>query len=284
MARQLANLGGVIGVSAMIACGATEPRGSAPASRPVGAGPASAASSDPRAVPACPRGALRVDGGAYAESKRGRAVTVGALCVGVHEVTVGEYARCVRDGRCAPAFDSASWPLADEAAIESASEACNARHEGRAGHPINCVDWSQAVAYCAYAGMRLPSDEEWEWLARGGARGAVYPWGDEPPSAERVCAGRGSTCEVRADGGPRAEGAAGAAGGEGAAVASAITGLLGNVWEWTSSYADARQQQRSFRGGGFSTPLEGLASWPRSAFPESARTEVIGVRCVRDAP
>jgi formylglycine-generating enzyme required for sulfatase activity len=251
-------------------CGAGEPRLVVPAVAPSASSARAVASA---AAPVCPPGALRVDGGAYDESKRGRRVSIGALCVAAHEVTVAEYARCVKDGRCAPAFDTAAWPLADEGSIESASEACNARHEGRGDHPVNCVDWSQSVAYCAYRGMRLPSDEEWEWLARGGARSAKYPWGDEPPSADRVCAGRSSTCAVEVAGGSVAPQAAGA-----------ITGLLGNVWEWTSSFADARQQQRSFRGGGFSTPLDGLASWPRSAFPETARTEVIGVRCVSDAP
>jgi formylglycine-generating enzyme required for sulfatase activity len=266
----VANARVLVALSLIVAgCGSSEPRVVAPVAS---ASPAPAVAS--AASSGCPEGTARFDGGAYDESKRGRHVTVGALCVGTHEVTVAEYARCVKDARCAPAFDTAAWPLADEGSLESASEACNARHQERGEHPVNCVDWSQAVAYCAYREMRLPSDEEWEWLARGGARGATYPWGDEPPSAERVCAGRGSTCAVA----PSDDAVV-----AGAQASQAISGLIGNVWEWTSSFADARQQQRSFRGGGFSTPLDGLASWPRSAFPESARTEMIGVRCVSDA-
>lgn len=273
----MANARFLVSVSLICAgCGSSEPRVAAPVVAPSASSASSARAVASVVAPACPLDALRVDGGAYDESKRGRRVAIGALCVGAHEVTVAEYARCVKDGRCAPAFETAVWPLADEGSIESASEACNVRHEERGDHPVNCVDWSQAVAYCAYRGMRLPSDEEWEWLARGGARQAKYPWGDEPPSAERVCAARGSTCAVEASG-------ATIAGAQASSTSGAITGLLGNVWEWTSSFADARQQQRSFRGGGFSTPLDGLASWPRSAFPETARTEVIGVRCVSDA-
>jgi formylglycine-generating enzyme required for sulfatase activity len=116
--------------------------------------------------------------------------------------------------------------------------------------------------------MRLPSDEEWEWLARGGPRDLSYPWGDADPTPERVCAARESSCATAAP----------------ASIDGAVTGLLGNVWEWTSSHADARGELRSFRGGGFSTPLDQLSNWPRSAFPETARSEVIGVRCVREAP
>jgi formylglycine-generating enzyme required for sulfatase activity len=245
----------------LAACSATPP--AQPAGAVVAEADVSARRATSAAAPSCPPGSVRVEGGTFAESKRGVSVTIGALCVGAHEVTVDEFARCASQGRCAPAHDTARWPLADEASLTAASEACNARHQGRGDHPVNCVDWAQADAYCAFVGMRLPTDEEWEWLARGGPRGSAYPWGDEPPTAARVCAARDETCAATTS-----------------ATSGEVAGLLGNVWEWTSSFADARRQQRSFRGGGFSTPLDGLARWPRSAFPETARTEVIGVRCV----
>ncbi len=238
------------------ACGGST---ASPAEAPRAAAPASSTRAAPIA-PSCPSGAVRIEGGRYAESEHGREVAVSALCAGAHEVTVDEYAGCVAAGRCAPAFDTAAWPLAEASAEAIASEACNVRHPERRDHPINCVDWSQARSYCAFAGMRLPTDQEWEWLARGGARGLSYPWGDEPPTSERACAGRDATCPARA-------------------AAGVIVDLVGNVWEWTSSFADG-ERQRSFRGGGFSTPLDALGHFPRSAFPETARTEVIGVRCV----
>lgn len=98
-------------------------------------------------------------------------VYLNAYWIDKTEVTVAQYSRCVEAGACSPARPDPN------------SSYCTSVDDTKFNHPINCVDWSQAVAYCGWVGRRLPSEAEWEKAARG-VDGRLYPWGNQEPRSD----------------------------------------------------------------------------------------------------
>jgi formylglycine-generating enzyme required for sulfatase activity len=86
--------------------------------------------------------------------------TVQGFWLDRHEVTNGEYRRCVDDGACTPPGRTDAY---DDLNLAS--------------QPVLWVSWFQARQYADWAGKRLPSEVEWERAARAGSN-ARFPWGD----------------------------------------------------------------------------------------------------------
>lgn len=199
--------------------------------------------------------------------ERGDRVRVKGFCLDVTEVTVEAYAR----------RGVARTTLNDGTSEEVESKHCNGNKGNRQDHPVNCVDWDEAVAYCEGEGKRLPTEEEWEWAARGGEKGWAYPWGDEEPSNQACWGGEGNT---KGKGNRESTCAVGTF--RGGANPQGVMDLAGNVWEWTSSKYEAGSPARVGRGGSwfFDRP-EFLRASNRFRFSPSDREFLLGFRCAR---
>jgi len=188
-------------------------------------------------------------------------------------------------------FQAFAEHMGVSASIYASDELCN-----RPGQPVVGVDYPSAYAYCEWAGMRLPTEAEWE-LAAGGSDGRAYPWGDASPDATLACFG--ATTGKAADVGTR----------PGGASPYGAHDMAGNVWEWTLDFYEPDFYERSpnvnpvnllggtvdpssdesdhtIRGGGWGSTPERLRITAREVLyrvPDDQPDRHVGFRCVREA-
>ena len=157
--------------------------------------------------------------------------------------------------------------------------------KGFKDHPVAESTWRGARDYCAWRGERLPSEIEWEAVARG-MKGRIYPWGNSAPDKDLVYAGYPSG--VTAPVGSRQHGA----------TPEGVLDMAGSLAEWTASLfkpypyraEDGREDQTSpgervTRGGDyvFDTEPDKLTGFFRNGFSRAPQNghRHIGFRCAR---
>ncbi len=227
------------------------------------------------------RGCVDGDEACNDDEHPGREVTLVAYRIDVTEVTSAAYRDCVDAGACsAPLLETASARNPDAPAPLS----CNWGDDARDDHPMNCVNWAQAEAYCRWVGKRLPTEAEWERAARGEA-GAPFPWGDAELTCDRAnyqpCTGDTTPVGSLPDG----------------ASPLGVQDLAGNVWEWVADWYDDRYYEtgptadpkgaesgflRSVRGGSLHDPPSKMRMSHRDYECPCFSEADIGFRCAGD--
>jgi iron(II)-dependent oxidoreductase len=209
------------------------------------------------------RDMIEVGGGTYSVRNvdgTERAVALDPYVIDRFEVTVADYRRCYAAGGCV-------WPR--ETASATRPDYLTNRTYDR--YPMINVDWAAATAYCEWAGLRLPSEDEWQVAASyapATARAYRYPWGDsfQPQVTNSLEGERGDTTVV---------GSYQPSGSSPMGMADAA----GNVAEWTATTAAGDPSSYRTKGGSFADSATYLQPQAVQSLPSANHHEWLGFRC-----
>jgi formylglycine-generating enzyme required for sulfatase activity len=204
------------------------------------------------------------DGGEIPEEQPAHTVTVKPFFMDIYEVTNEEYAAFVRAmGHKTPqGWKGGNYPA------------------GEARYPVVGVNWNDAVEFAKWKGKRLPTEEEWEFAARG-KQSFLYPWGNEwTPKLANVDGASRSFAEVGQFPGKSPYG---------------MYDMVGNAGEWTSNDFKAypnghlsdmyagKTNLKTRRGSDYAVDRNFATTTFRFGYPATgADYNLTGFRCAKD--
>lgn len=219
---------------------------------------------------------LRVPRGAFQMGPRRRSVWLDAFHIDQRPVTNRQFKRFMEATGYRPAGQAARRFLAHWRGGEIPA--------GLDDHPVVYVSWLDAAAYSSWAGLRLPTEAEWEKAARG-TDGRRYPWGRTNPGTRHAHFNRSPQVGT-APVGRYPDGAS----------PYGVEDMAGNIYEWCADADDARFYEQGparnpqnpcdaqgcnavVRGGAWMFDAPALRTWARSSFPSSYQLNMVGFRC-----
>lgn len=213
-------------------------------------------------------------------------IEISAFEVSVSEVTNAQYKQCVDAKVCTPPhWDDKSCEIFTDLNLKNDVLPAQMR---RGDMPVVCVDWNQAQTFARWAGGRLLSETEWEFIARSSEKSFVYPWGQTAADCSKAVMHTGAK--------------SGCGFGVPWPVCSKLSGashiglcdLAGNVWEWVADQyrpnhekvpADGKPflggGRKVIKGGSFSSNSEELYASTRGQLGPRGRSNSVGFRIAR---
>ena len=197
-----------------------------------------------------PAGEVTLGSAIDADENPIRTVRIAPFFLDVHPVTNAQYAE----------FVAATGHRAPKHWIGGAPP------PGEESHPVVWLSWFDAAACATWAQKRLPTEDEWEYAARG-TDGREYPWGSdfEP-----------DRCNCRAS----SLGGVSPVGSFPAGVSPfGCHDMAGNVWEWTDSWHGDGEERRVLRGGSWGSGAMSVRACYRGRDYPSYWSNGYGLRC-----
>ena len=258
---------------------------------------------------ACPAGMT-----CYPQEQPEHTATIASFRLDLYEVTVGRFRKFVDaypgsmpavGAGANPSVPGTGWDAAWASALAVDQKAlmlavkCDTTYQtwtdtvgANEQYAMNCVNWGDAFAFCAWDGGWLPTEAEWEKASAGGDANRLYPWGSQDPSVNMVLANSIHSDRlpfIKVGSHPLGDGRWG------------HHDLGGGMWEWVfDSYEAAwyggaggvctncanvmNAPSRVVRGGSWGSNATNLRAAYRNYFTLPNRIASDGIRCARRAP